>query len=227
MAKTFLYAVAAFLSLILFINTSYAYEDCSSEVYQELKEKLENIKISYDYEQDLELDDINYDFMYVVKVEGLPEGFYIYSENDEISSISSSNNEGYVKESGVYKLEVRSSQCYEVIDELKIEVPEINKHALSDECEGIDINSNPECNPWKNSVEKEEVNSNSSNKEEINSDSQKDNNEEKNENIKIENVNSIIDYFKENYLWIISVAVIFVIVIIIIATKKKNRGVLD
>lgn len=122
--------------MFTFINVTYA-EECTEEKLKELKQIADNIVIDtefYDKDLDIQMYDSN-----LLTIQGLTEGFYIYSDDGRYLYEYSQN--GKIEDILTGKVEylnIYNDICpNEVIRKVKLSLKTYNPYSQYKECEGI------------------------------------------------------------------------------------------
>jgi len=197
--------------MFAFMNTTYA-EECTEEKLKELKQQAENITVDIEFdEKNIELD--NFDTSYIT-IQGLTNGFYIYSKNQKYLYESTDNIDGKIIDTitaDENKLYVYNDTCpNEIIREIKLTLKRYNPFSQYSECEGIDSNKLEVCKEY---IEKDITYQEFINK--INE--YKKNNDSK----------EIKEEIKENNIYLIIGGILVVVIISIILVIRRKRNVLD
>ena len=124
--------------MFTFMNGIYA-DECTENKLTELKQLAENITISTEfYDQNVYLEDYTTN---IITIQGLPEGFYLYSPDRSFRFDKDDMINGNIEEtitSNIKKLYVYNNICpNQIIKEISLSLKTFNKYSEYDECKNI------------------------------------------------------------------------------------------
>lgn len=186
-------------------------EECTEAQIKELKQKAESIVVDTEfYEEDIEYQ--NYTSNYLI-IQGIPEGFYLQSDNSRYLYEYKDNINGKVEDiitNDVETLEVYSNACpNKILRKITLSLKKYNPYSKYKECEGISGDELDICGKYyEKTLSDEEF------YEKI---------KEYKENNKISTPQELNNKNKIKYITIVlSVIVIISIIIILLIKRKKN-----
>lgn len=191
------------------INVTNA-EECTDNKMQELKQHAENITISTEfYGENVYLEEYTTN---IITIQGLPEGFYLYSPDRRYRFDKDDMLNGVIEEiitSDVKKLYVYNNICpNKVIKEIPLSLKTFNRYSEYEECKGISEDELEVCGKFydKSLTEKEFFEIIEKYKKEK---------EQK------EDINNTAKYI------MIGVGVLAVIIVIVRIIRKRKKNILD
>lgn len=194
--------------MFAFMNTTYA-EECNDEKIKGLKEQAKNITVDLEFnEEAIELD--NFDTSYIT-IQGLSDGFYIYTKNQKYLYDYTDNIDGKIVDTitaSEDKLYVYNDACpKQVIREIKLTLKRYNSFSKYPECIELDNVELEVCKEYTTKEITYEKFKNEIKKYYKNNDTKENNEEKKESNI---------------YLIIGGIAIVIIISIIILIRRKRN-----
>lgn len=210
--------IALFCVILLgFSSNVYAQRYCGKDDMERVKNIANNIKITYEYRNDLE-----YKGLFDVVIEGMSEELVIREKNLNYNLAYGSVKNGIITleeiSGGELKFEIYYEKCSK--DPIKVydlKIPVYNYLSQNDICKGIDTDKVKECSEWyQGDLTEEEL------KQVVDDYNNKINGDQE----QTDNVNKIINFLKENYIYIVSAFIVIGISIFVIVVKQK-RAKLD
>jgi len=219
-----------FFLVVLIMSFSSVYASCTNEEINNLKQEVNNVKITYKHLKDYEIDGETTNNHFEVTIKNLPGDIYISLLDGNIKYTNIEEEIKDIYTSGTWNFEFYSNKCNIKINEIKVKLPKYNPYSEEPLCEGIDGNDFPLCGKYYDynvnydSFETQVKHYRATHKIE---ETKQDDNIKNKINIE-EIINKIIDFIKTNYLYLIVVLVVVILItiIIIIVKKRKKRGVL-
>ena len=127
---------------LFFVCNIFVYASCTNEEFFELKNKANDIKVSYKHLGLVESDDGDvYSNNFSVTINNIDDDFYLSISDDENSKLDIVD--GIINitlDTGNQILNVYSNKCGVLIDKIKFRLPRFNVYSLDPLCDGIDGN---------------------------------------------------------------------------------------
>lgn len=220
--KKISYIFTILLSIILFI--SHVNAECTSEELNELKNKADKIRVTYEHlgAVDIGDGDVTYS-LFNVNIKNIPVDFYVKYNDDKL--LPENNLISKQMTFGKKEIIIYSNNCEEKLKTINFKLPRFNMYSLNPLCEGIDGDDFALCGKYydydvsydnfvKRVTNYRNTHDASKNEETINEKSLLD---------------EVLNIIKDNYLYIgIAFGIIMVVILLILLIKKrKKRGVLE
>lgn len=213
--------IALFCVILLgFSSNVYAEGYCSVEDINRVKNDIKNIKIEYEYRTDTAMKGL-----FDIIITGVTDDVVIKENSKGWVHTSDSIVNGEIRLEAVsgsdFKFDIYYERCNNMlVDTINVNVPKYNYYSEFDECDGLDIKEVKVCDPWYQEELTDETFMDAIKKY---NDSQKQ--EEKEENLH-DNIKLILDFIKNNYIYMIGALVIIGVIVSVIIIKRK-RAQLD
>ncbi len=213
--------IVVFCTLLLaFAPKTLAEGYCSVDDINRVKNDVKNIKIDFEYRTDTALKGL-----FDIIITGVTDDVVIKEDSKNWIHTSDSIVNGEIRLEGVsgsnFKFDIYYERCNNMlINTINVNVPKYNYYSEYEECNGIDIKEVKVCDPWYQEELTDETFMDAIKKY---NDSQKE--EEKEENLH-DNIKLILDFIKNNYIYMIGALVVIGVVVAVIIIKRK-RAQLD
>lgn len=219
-----------FTIMILFLNISYVYAECTTEEMTNLKKEANKIRATYKHlgKVETEWGEIFYN-NFNLEFTNVPNDFYLKIEGLDEEYKPENNIVKMTINNGKWNFDIYSSKCAEKVDSLLVKIPRYNVYSEDPLCEGIDGDKFSLCGKYYESdVTYESFKERVENYRAIHKIDSKKDKQEVIENKKNINLDIIIKYINKYKTYILGsiISILLIVIITIIIKKKRSRGVL-
>ena len=149
------------LFFIFFINVDA--DTCDSNDIKRLKEITKNVNVSYTLDDRVGEDEYQTYNKFYLEISGITNEIYFYFDNTKNNNIYDDEDELIIYDysktdngtivldgysSGNYEIVIASSECGDILRNVKIKIPTFNKYSLDDRCKEDKYSYLDICDPW-------------------------------------------------------------------------------
>lgn len=212
---------------ILLTNIANVKASCTIEEKNELKSKVDNIKITYKHLGEIKKSDGTKAYNeFLVTASNIEEGLYIHlSPMTNENFIENETNIQIKLTTGTWIYSIYSSKCGETLKDIKVVLPKFNVYSLDPLCDGINSDEFKLCSKYYEYEVSRDTFERKIKDYRLQNNIKDDLKEVEKESI----FNQMLDYIEIYKLYIVGVLILILLILIpiIIKTKRKQKQILQ